>query len=172
MRQAQPDDMAHVQERVGGHAQERVLVVDRGDLACEPARQGTERVGGQLRLGQPLVVGHVALAGVEQGQAGLGPGDDPRPDVHGAGERTGGTGPGERRDAPVEAVVVDDVGARPQEHPGARPGQRAEDIGDVVEEGAATCGDDHLVYLVDAGQRDVQGGEVVQVAADGVEPGR
>ena len=59
---------------------------------------------------QSFVDGEVPFAGVEDGQAGLGLGDNPRPAVHSGAEGFASVA-GKRRDAAVEAVVVDDVRA-------------------------------------------------------------
>ena len=105
----------------------------------------TEVAGDALRDGQALVDRQVTFASLEDRQPGLGARDDPCPTVHRRDEGVLGVRvpTGERRDATVEAVVVDHVGAAAQHDLDARAGERAEDLDaalrDYADQGFTCC---------------------------------
>ena len=128
---------------------------------------GAEARGDDLRFGQALVEGDVAATHVEQGEAGLGPRDHAGPDVHRRPQPRRVGLASRRRDAAVEAVVVNDVRPRADHDP--RVVDVAQDGGDAVEVRAAARGDDDPPLRVQREQTVVQVLQRAQVVVDGAE---
>jgi hypothetical protein len=135
MGDAQADQVAGCERGARVQPQERVLVVERDDLA-----------GRRKRDGQARVEAGVAAAEAQQGQVRLGPGQHLRPQLHRREQHWRPRYPAPRRTPfGVQPVVVKQVAATAQHHAQVVTGQLA---GHDVEPGAAARGHDEAIRVL------------------------